>query len=101
VAQRLVVGQRPGADLEGALGPADGAEAPAVGAGLLLPQPLRLLVEEGGEGPLSEPGGRGRDDLFHGVEIDIKPRPVVAEGVSGNDLAPTGGEFADPLEFLG
>jgi hypothetical protein len=101
VAQRLVVGQRPGPDLERPLGPPDGAEASAGGAGLLLPQPLGLLAQEGGEGSLGESGGGGRDDLFHDVEIDIEPGSVVAEGGSGNDLAPTGGEFADLLEFLG
>jgi hypothetical protein len=59
------------------------------------------LFQEGGEGAFGEPGGgRGRD-LLQGGEIEVEARPVVAEGPSGDNLAPLGGQITDVLEVLG
>ena len=89
-----VKGQRPGRASDGA-GPA------AVGAGLLLPQGVGLLAQQGREDPLGQPAGGGAGDVFHGLEIDIEARAGIAEGTPGDDFAPPGGAFTDILEFLG
>jgi hypothetical protein len=60
-----------------------------------------LLFEEGLEGALGEAGGGGEGELLHGVEIDVEAGPVLAEGASGHDLAPPGGQAAEFVEFLG
>jgi hypothetical protein len=65
------------------------------------PQGVGLLFEEGLQSSLVEPGGGGLGDLLHGVEIDVEPRPLVAEGASGDDFAPLGGQIAEFLELLG
>jgi len=64
-------------------------------------QRLGLLLEEGLQGPLREPGGGGVGDLLPGAEIDVESGPVVAEGAPGDDFAPLGGEVLEFLEFLG
>jgi hypothetical protein len=58
------------------------------------------LFQQGGEGPLGQAGGSGSGDLLHGLEIDIQARAGLAEGATGNDFAPLGGEFTDFLELL-
>jgi hypothetical protein len=88
-------------DVERAFLPAEGTRPSAVGTGLLLAQSGGLLLEEGLQGALGETGGGRPGDLLHGPEIDIESGPVVAEGASGDDLAPLGGEVVEFLEFLG
>jgi hypothetical protein len=60
-----------------------------------------LLSEQDGQGPFGHAGGGDAGDVLHGLEIDIRARPGVAEGASGDDFAPLGGEVADFLEVLG
>jgi hypothetical protein len=60
-----------------------------------------LLFEAGFEGPLGQPGGGRVRDLLHGPEIDVEPGALVAEGVAGDDFAPSGGEVAELLKFFG
>jgi hypothetical protein len=45
--------------------------------------------------------GGGDRDLFHGGEIDLEARAIVAEGVADNDFAPLVGQVVDLLEILG
>ncbi len=59
---------------------------------------LRLLFQEGGEGAFGQASGRGTGELFHGCEVGVESRAVVAEGPSGNDFAPAGGQLTDCLE---
>ena len=87
--------------LEGASLTAEGTKASAVGAGLLWAQGVGLLFEEDLQGPLVESGGSGLGDLLHGVQIDVQPRAVVAEGAAGDDFAPLGGKVTQILEVLG
>jgi hypothetical protein len=101
VAGRFALSQSGALHLEGAFLTAYWAQPPAAGAGLLRAQRLGLLVEEGLQGALGEPLGRGVGDLLHGAEIDVEPRAVVAEGAAGDDLAPLGGQAAEFVEFLG
>jgi hypothetical protein len=100
VAQRLALGERAGADVQGALGAADGTEASAVGARSLGAEQLGLLFHQGSEGVFREAGGGGRGDLLHGVEVDVGARPGLAEGVPGHDLAPARGQVPDLLELV-
>jgi hypothetical protein len=60
-----------------------------------------LLFEQGLESALGQPRGGGARHLFHGVEIHLQSRTVIAEGAAGDDFAPTGGEVADFLEVSG
>jgi hypothetical protein len=101
VADRFALLQSCAADVQGAFLTAEGTRPSAVGAGLLLAQGVGLLLEEGLQGALGESVGGGAGDLFHGIEIDIESGSVVAEGASGDDFAPLGGEAAECLEFLG
>jgi hypothetical protein len=59
------------------------------------------LLHQGGQGALSQAGGRGGGDLLHRVQIDVGARPGLAEGLAGDDLAPAGRELTDLLEVLG
>jgi hypothetical protein len=68
---------------------------------LLLAQGGSLLFEEGLQGSLGETGGSGEGDLLHGREIDVESGAVIAEGASGDDFAPLGGEAAELLDFVG
>jgi hypothetical protein len=69
--------------------------------GLLRPQRLGLLFQEDGNRPLRQSGRSRLSDLFHGGQIDVGAGSGVAEGASGDDLTPLGGQFADILEVLG
>jgi hypothetical protein len=86
--------QRSGLALHGA-GPA------TAGAGLVLPEGVGLLFQEGGEGAFGKSGRGRRRDLLQGSEIGVEARSVVAESPSGDNSAPLGGQIADVLEVLG
>jgi hypothetical protein len=102
VANRLVVGDLLSAvEAEGAVLASHQAQASAGRTGLLLPEGVGLLFEEGGEGALGE-AGRGRGgELFQGGEGGVEPGPLLAEGPTGDDFAPLGGQITDFLEVLG
>jgi hypothetical protein len=101
VANGLVVLHLSALDLQGPWLRLHGAEPAAVGTGLLRAEGLGLLLQQGGQGALGD-AGRGRlGDFFHGGQIDVEARPVLAKGASGNDLAPLGGQFADLAEVFG
>jgi len=87
--------------MEGAVLAPDPAEASAAGTGLLAAESLRLLFQQGGQGPFRQAGGGSGGDLLHAVEIDIEARAGVPEGMPGNNFAPAGGEVTDFLELLG
>src|SRR5437773_1600408 len=97
VADRFALLQGRALHLEGTFLATQQTKASAVGAGPLLAQRLGLLLQEGLQGSFGEPGGGRISDLLHGTEIDVESGSVVAEGVSGDNLAPLGGELA---EFL-
>jgi hypothetical protein len=67
-----------------------------MGTGLLGSEGLGLLLQQGGQGALGEAGGGRLSDLFHGAEIDVQSRPLLAAGASGDDLAPLGGQVERP-----
>jgi hypothetical protein len=100
--QRLVQRDRlSGVQGERTLFGGDGTEAAAVGAGDLGRERLGTLFEEGGEGALGEPGGRGGGQVFHGLEIEASVRSGVRQSAAGNDFAPLSGEVADGLDLFG
>jgi hypothetical protein len=66
----------------------------------LFAEGLRLLFQEGGEGAFGQASGRGTGELFHGSEVGVQSRAVVAEGPSGNDFAPAGCQVTDFLEEI-
>src|SRR5262245_19691099 len=101
VADRLALLQLGALHLQGAFLPADDAGASAIGTELLLAQGIGLLFQEGLQGALGKAGGGGTGALLHGIQIDVEAGAVVAEGASGNDLAPAGGKVAEFLKFLG
>jgi hypothetical protein len=101
VANRLALLQLGAVYLEGALLPADGTRPSALGTGLLLAQGVGLLFQERLQSAFGEAGGGGVGDLLHGIEIDIEPRPLVAEGAAGDNFTPLSGEAVEFLEFLG
>jgi hypothetical protein len=69
---------------------------------LVLAQGLGLLLQGGGQGPLSQAGGGDAGDLLHRVKIDIEARAGGAEGAAGDDFAPASGQVTDLLqEFSG
>ena len=72
-----------------------------VGTGGLFAERLGLLFQEGGQGAFAQAGGGGAGELLHGFEVGVQSRVVVAEGTSGNNLAPAGGEVADFAEKFG
>lgn len=80
---------------------ADGTGPSARGTGLLFAQGGGLLFEKGLQSALGESSGGGPGELLHGVEIDVESRTVVAEGASGDDFAPLGGEALELLELFG
>jgi hypothetical protein len=67
---------------------------------LFLTQGGGLTLQEGLQGAFGQTGGRGLSDLFHGVEVDVEPRTVVAEGPTSDDFSPLGSELAEFVEFL-
>jgi len=101
VANRFALLQGWPLHLERAFLAAEDTRPPAVGTGLLLAQGGGLSFEEGLQGSLSEAGGGGEGNLLHGGEIDVESGTVVAEGASGDDFAPLGGEATEFLDFVG
>ena len=97
----LAVLELPPADLHRALLVADGAELAAAGAGLGLPEAPGLLGGGLLQGAGRQATGGGDGDLFHGGEIDLEARAIVAEGVADDDFAPLVGQVVDLLEILG
>jgi hypothetical protein len=76
------------------------AEAATVGAGLLRGQGVGLLAEQNREGTFADTSGRGAGDVLHGLEIDLGAGSGIAEGASGDDFAPLGGEVTDFLKVF-
>jgi hypothetical protein len=101
VANRFALSQDGALNLERTLLAADGAGPSARRTGLLFAQGGGLLFQKGLQGAFGESSGRGAGELLHGVEIDVEPGPVVAEGASGDDFAPLGGEALELLELFG
>jgi hypothetical protein len=101
VADRFALSHLCALNLERAFLTTEGTRSSAVGTGLLLTQGVGLLFEEGLQGALGETGSGGVSNLLHCIEIDVEPRPVVAEGASGDDFAPLGGQVTEFLEFFG
>src|SRR5207244_8758098 len=62
---------------------------------------LGLLFQEGGQGAFGQAGGGGAGERLDGREVGVQSPAVVAEGASGNDFAPAGGEVTDFLEKFG
>jgi hypothetical protein len=65
---------------------------------LLVGQVVGLLLQEGLQGPLGEALCGSEGDLLHGVEVEVE---VVLACASGDDFAPSSGEVAEFLEFVG
>jgi len=100
VADRLVEGQLLAAlDGQGPVLAADGARAATVGARLLGGEGPGVLLQEGGEGALGQAGRGGRRELLHRREVEVGARLGVAQGATGDDFAPPGGQFPDFLEL--
>lgn len=94
----FVVGDGAAGPLPGAWLVRNGAAHTAVGTVSGISEAVGLTFEEVGEGSFGESLGGGIGELFHSVEIDVASGSVVAEGLSGDNFPPVGGEFADLLE---
>jgi hypothetical protein len=81
--------------------PPDGAEGAASRAGLLRAEGVGLLFQEGGEGAFGESSSGSGGNLLQGGEVAIEAWSRVAEGPSGNNFTPLGGQIADVPEVLG
>jgi hypothetical protein len=92
VADRFVVEELATFDKNGPGLTLGGAESSAGGTGLLGGQVQGLLVGGLFEGSSGKSGGRGSGDLFHGVQIDVETRPLVAESASDNNFSPLFGQ---------
>jgi hypothetical protein len=68
---------------------------------LLGSQGVGLLLQQDGEGAFGQASGGDAGNVLHSLEIDLRARACVAEGVAGNDFAPLGGAVMDGLEVLG
>jgi hypothetical protein len=90
-----------GVDVQPAGLPPQGAGRAAGRAGLLWAEDVGLLFQEGAQGALSQSGGSGGGNLFQGGEVAVEPGTLIAEGPSGNNFAPLGGQIVDVLEVLG
>jgi hypothetical protein len=101
VAHRLALLPSHAPDVERALLTPNRPGPLALGTGLLLAQGVGLLFQEGLQGAFGEPGGGGVSELLHGVEIDVASGAVVAEGASGNDVAPLCREVLELLQLFG
>jgi hypothetical protein len=73
----------------------------ASGTGLLVGKFVGLLLQEQLQGSLGKSLGGNGGDLLEGAEVHVESRSVVAEGPSGDDFAPLGGEAAKLVEFFG
>ena len=94
----LVLGNGAAGPLPGAWLVRNGAAVAAIGTGSGVSEALGLTFEEVGECSFGESCGGDIGELFHGVEIGVESRSVVAESSSANNFSPVGGEFADFLE---
>jgi hypothetical protein len=88
---RFALGDGPAGQLQGAGLAVDGTGGAAVWAGHVGAKGLGLLFQEGAEGAFGEAGRGGAGELLHGLEVGVQARAGVAEGVVGDDFAPTGG----------
>jgi hypothetical protein len=59
-----------------------------------------LLLEHLLKCPFGQSVRRGGGDLLHRVEVHVESGSVVAEGTTGDDFAPPGGELAELEEFF-
>jgi hypothetical protein len=100
VANRLVEGDVAALDGQGSVLVANRAESAAVGAGLLDPQGLGLLLKASAQGALGQPGRGGSSDLLHRHQVDVGTWASLAEGTAGDDFSPPGGQVFDLLELL-
>jgi hypothetical protein len=101
VTERFAVGERASADVQGSFRTSDRAAAAAAGTRLLGAEPVGLLFQQGGEGSFGQASSGGRRDLLHGVEIDVGVGSRLAEGATGDHLAPVASQLTDILEILG
>jgi hypothetical protein len=101
VAGGLVQGELAPLDLQGALPAADGAEGAAVGAGLVFPQALGLLLDQAAQGALGKPPGRRGGHLLHGGQVDLQAGALLPEGPPGHDFSPPRRQLIDFPEVLG
>jgi hypothetical protein len=101
VANRFALLQLGALDLERAWLAADDTGPSALGTGLLFPQTLGLLFEQGLQSSFGESGSSGLGDELRGLQIHVESRSVGSDSVSGDNFAPLGSQTAEVLEFFG
>jgi hypothetical protein len=101
MADGFVVGERTALANQRACFRVDRAELPAVGTRGRGGQGLGLLLQEGGEGTLGQSPGSGGGNLFQGGQVRIEAGAGFAEGTTGHNFTPLGGQVTDILEFFG
>jgi len=76
------------------------ARPAATGTGGLIGQVVRLLAEEWFHGALSQSLGGRHGHFFHGIEIHVEARPLVAESPSCDNFAPLFGQLMNGGEIF-
>ena len=95
MADRLVIGDRGTADLQGSGAGLHGASLSTGRTGLRLAEFLALLAQRGFQGALGESAGGVDGGLLQGVEIGVEVGAVVAEGMAGDDFSPAVGQVVE------
>jgi hypothetical protein len=85
---------------EGAAVGLGGTELAAGGTGLLVGEFVGLLLQQQLQGTFGESLGGDGSNLLEGAKVHVESRAVVAEGPSGHDFAPLGGQGFKLVEFL-
>jgi hypothetical protein len=78
-----------------------GTDLTAVRTGLFAGESLGLLLEEQLERSFGQSLRGSGGDLLEGAEVDIEPRPVVAECSLGNNFGPLSRKVVKFLKLLG
>ena len=88
-------------DVDGAFVVDDAADVPTRGAGVFAAHLLGLQIGGRLQGTGSHTPGGGDRHGFHLRQVDVEPRPLLAEGASDGNFSPTPRELSNTLEFRG
>ena len=85
---------------DGARFVADETEFSAVGTGLMAAQGSGLLCRGGLKGAGHQPTHGSHGHVFHSVQIHIRSRPLISEGLLADDFSPAVCEVVNSVKVL-